>query len=668
MPGVRVPAAPPRPVAARTLRRRRARRPAAWRALLRPRVQLPLLLVATTLAMVLVWQVRLPFTYDLGSRYDDPYLTGFHASEVAPDTGLPFRWTRDRAALAIPGFGATDATLTLRLQGARPVGEAPPTIAITLGEVPPTTLALAAEPRDYTFDVPATAFRDGGLRIAIDAPTYRPPGDRRDLGVIATRVALRDASGASGLVAPPLGVLGVALLAVLCAYGAIVLTLGSAPGGALAGWLVASALVACALGPRFLLAGYAPALAALVALGTVASGLTWLGLRWLRRRFGWASSERALGGAALLAGANLLILLIGMRHPLYRSSDLLLNVHRLEFVQRGEWVFTLALPGERALEAPYPPLFYAVMLPFSYIVADKALLVEVVAALAVAGGALLTFALARRATGADAPALWAAGIYAVLPITYAMASAGNFANLFGQGIATAYLVALVLAWGRWARPLVALGLTIGLTLALLGHFGVFLSLLVALPLLVLVSLTRGREARTQALALAGSVVVALALSWAVYYRFHSELLLGHVGAFLGGDTNARGGSAATVTLAQRLRNEWGGLLLWWGWPALPLLLAGSNGLRRLRPSPAVPLVITWLGTAVPFLLAALVAGLSVRFHLFVAPALAVVAGWALWQLWRSHRLLGPLVSLTIGAIWLWQGMSYWVDRVLHAYH
>ena len=330
-----------------------------------------------------------------------------------------------------------------------------------------------------------------------------------------------------------------------------------------------------------------PALALLIGLGTlVTRSASPPACGWLRSRNGWAASERGLGGATLIAGANALALLIGMRHPQFRSSDLMLNVHRLEFVQRGEWIFTLALPGPRALEAPYPPLFYAVMLPLAALIPDKIILVEVVATLVMAAGALLTFALARRLTGSDGAALWAAGAYAVLPITYNLASAGNFANLFGQGVATAYLVALLLTWGRWTRPAVAVSLTIGLTLALLGHFGVFLSLCATLPLFVWSSSCCGREGRQQALGLAGSFVVALILSWAIYYHFHNALLLGHLRDFLGGETNARGGAVAEATLAERFRSEWANLLLWWGWPALPLALAGSNVLRRASPSPA----------------------------------------------------------------------------------
>ncbi len=647
--------------------RRRQPALAAARQLLRPRYHLPLLLLVTALALTFAWQVRAPLTLAIGGPDDTPYLTGFNDGEAVQGTDQRFRWTRDRATITFPGFGATDAALTLALQGSRPGGTPLTALGVTLGDGARQTLSLRPELRDYTLAVPASAFRDGGLTVTLDTPTYRPSGDRRDLGVVVTAASLRDA-GTNSLVAPPLGTLGLALLAVLCAYGAFALALRSPLAGMLAGWPTALAFLIFALGPRDMLTLYAPALAVLIGVTTLAVLALAAALVRLGRRRGWASGERALGGLALIGGLNALALLVGMRHPQFRSSDLLLNVHRLEFVGRGEWVFTLALPGARALEAPYPPLFYAVMLPFSWLIDDKALLVEVFAALACALGTTLTFALARRVCDEDGAALWAAVVCALVPITYGLASAGNFANLFGQGIATAYLVALVLTWGHWRRPAVAAALTVGLTLALLGHFGVFLSLLVTIPLLVIVLIVRGGTTmHGQALALLGSFVAAVFLSWAIYYHFHNDLLFGHVSSFLGGDTNARGG-AAGATSGQRLRNEWNGLLLWWGWPVLPLALIGINLLRRSRGGPQLTLALTWLGTALPFLALAVIAGLSVRFHLFAAPALGVVIGWALWRFWQLHRVVGPALCIAITLLWGWQSMAYWVDRVLHAYH
>ncbi|HEX5502877.1 MAG TPA: hypothetical protein VFW96_09650 [Thermomicrobiales bacterium] len=652
-------------------RRRRAAPALSLTRLLDPRRHLPALLLVAALATLFCWQARRPFALAVGAPNDDPYLSGFQAAEVAPGGALAYRWTTGRATIAIPGYGATAATLTLRLQGARPDGAPPPAVRVAVGNRPPVALQLTPELQDYQLAVPPAAFDGGDLRVTLDAPTFRPAGDRRDLGVLVAGVELRDAGAPAGLVAPPWRALGTVLLLVLLAYAVPALALGAPVAGAAAGWAALVALAVFALRSRFELARYAPALCLVAAGVGVATLVAAWALRAGGRRWGWAASPRALGGAALIAGVLLLALLVGMRHPQFRSSDLVLNVHRLEFVRHGDWVFTLALPGPRALEAPYPPAFYAAMLPFSYVVGDGALLVEATAAAAIVAGALLTFALARRLTGADGAALWAAGISAVVPITYAMVSAGNFANLFGQGLADAYLVALILSYGRWRAWPVAAGLTALLVAAFLGHFGVFLSLLVAVPLGIVALLACGRDgaARGQAGALAASFAVALVAAFALYYRFHAALLLGYARDALGGRLDARGGAVAQPGLLSRLRGEWDGFLLWWGWVALPLGLGGAVSLWRARRSPQLALALAWLATAVVFVLVELVAGLSVRYHLFVLPPLAVAAGWLLWLLWQRRRYYaGPALALALGAFWLWQGLVLWVDRVLHAYH
>ena len=100
-----------------------------------------------------------------------------------------------------------------------------------------------------------------------------------------------------------------------------------------------------------------------------------------------------------------------------------------------------------------------------------------------------------------------------------------------------------------------------------------------------------------------------------------------------------------------MRGVWDAAILWWGWPALPLLLAGLALLRRdVKRSPALTIALTWLASAVVFVLVETAAGLSVRYHLFVLPALALVAGWALWRLWRWRPYAGAALSLLLGGL------------------
>jgi hypothetical protein len=652
--------------AVRTARKRRRR--LDWQRWLAPRVQLPTILVVTALAVCFAWQVRQPFALAVGTADAAPYLTDFHEPEATGDGSLSYRWTQGDAQVSIPGYGATGATLTLRLLDGRPPGAPPPDLRVTLGDGSPISLPLGAGLHEYTVPVPASAFQDGGLLVRLQTATFRPPGDTRDLGIAVAGVALRDAGGANGLVLPPLRDLGALLLCVLAAYAASAFLLQSPLAGTVAGWSTAVVLLVFALHARFALALFAPRLAATVAFGAGLALLTALVAWLLRDRCGWGSSRRALGGAALLTGVNFLALMLGMRHPQFRSSDLLLNVHRLEFVQRGEWIFTLPLPGPRAIEAPYPPLFYAVMLPFSWLLHDSVLLVEATAALAVAAGVVLTFALTRALTGEDAPALWAATVYTVPPVAFIMASAGNFANLFGQLPATAYLVALTLTYERWRQPTVAAGLTILLFLGFLGHFGVFLSLLVTVPLIAVALALTGKEGRGQALALLASFVIALVAAFAIYYRFHAALMLDTVRDFLSGNLNARGGTVAASTPWQRLVKEWGDVRLYWGGLALPLGIGGAIVLWRAHRSSRLLIALVWLAACLPFAAGDLVASVSVRYFLFAAPALGLAAGWALARIWRLHRLAGPLLSLCLCVGWAWPTLITWTDRVLHAYH
>ncbi|HET8631105.1 MAG TPA: hypothetical protein VFL91_27095, partial [Thermomicrobiales bacterium] len=265
----RAPAAEPAQAAAalgpaarpRIVRRRRRDSPALSLArLLDPRLHLPALLLVAALATLFCWQARRPFALAVGAPNDDPYLTGFQAAEVAPGGALTYRWTTGHAVITIPGYGATAATLTLRLQGARPDGAPPPAVRVTVGNQPPATLQLTPDLRDYQLAVPPAAFDGGDLRVTLDAPTFRPAGDRRDLGILVAGANLRDAGAPPGLIAPPWRVLGMVLLLALLAYAVPALALGASVAGPAGGWAALVALVVFALRTRFELARYAPAL------------------------------------------------------------------------------------------------------------------------------------------------------------------------------------------------------------------------------------------------------------------------------------------------------------------------------------------------------------------------------------------------------------------------
>jgi hypothetical protein len=177
--------------------------------------------------------------------------------------------------------------------------------------------------------------------------------------------------------------------------------------------------------------------------------------------------------------------LLGVAHPQFLSSDLTMNVHKLEEIRQGRWLQTMALPGTSALPAPYPPAYYAVLLPLVSLLDRDALwpLVTHSGALLLVGLAATAYAIGARA-GGPAAGLWAALLHGFAPAGFLLVSQGNFANIFGQAAAGLVLLLLALL-PDWRRPLAALAIVAAIALACLGHFGIFLSLLLAVPAMAL---------------------------------------------------------------------------------------------------------------------------------------------------------------------------------------
>lgn len=117
---------------------------------------------------------------DLGVAAD-----GFHAAEPLPTGGG--RWTKERATLFLP---AAPGTWSLTLGAARPEpvlatvrwGRRGEASQVRVWEQTSVTMAVAVE--DLT--------PGGGLSITIDAPTFRPERDARDLGVFVFRLARKE--------------------------------------------------------------------------------------------------------------------------------------------------------------------------------------------------------------------------------------------------------------------------------------------------------------------------------------------------------------------------------------------------------------------------------------------------------------------------------------------
>ena len=111
--------------------------------------------------------------------------------------------------------------------------------------------------------------------------------------------------------------------------------------------------------------------------------------------------------------------------------------------------------GRSALPAPYPPAYYALLLPFMPFLDAGARwpLVTHSSALLLTGLAAVAFVVAARAAG-PAAGLWAATLHGFAPAGFLLVSQGNFANIFGQA-AAGLLLLLLATLPDWRRPLAA---------------------------------------------------------------------------------------------------------------------------------------------------------------------------------------------------------------------
>jgi hypothetical protein len=366
----------------------------------------------------------------------------------------------------------------------------------------------------------------------------------------------------------------------------------------------------------------------------------------------------------LILWAVALANLLGVAHPQFRSSDLTMNVHKLEEISQGLWLQTMALPGRSALPAPYPPAYYAVLLPFMPFLDAGARwpLVTHSSALLLTGLAEVAFVVAARAAG-PAAGLWAAALHGFAPAGFLLVSQGNFANIFGQA-AAGLLLLLLATLPDWRRPLAATGIVAAMMLAFLGHFGVFLSLLLAVPAMALFVATLPPAGRRRALTLLGLFAAALLLAFLIYYRHYVGLAVEVAGRIAA--ARAGGGGADTLGWNAGLAPEWNRVVQSLGWLGLPLAAAGVVGLWRGR-SEAGRLTLGWLAASALFALVGLGLGLSVRYQFFALLGLAVAGGWAL--AWLGRRgWPGVILAGALAAVWVVGGLTFWYGRVLTYLH
>ncbi len=210
-------------------------------------------LIASTLLVLLAYQVRPSYNIVFGTPTDVPLLDGFHTGEFVPqNTNLgyrTFRWMEGYGRVTFADVGTQPFTAILTVNGARPAGQVPPMLRVQvagsalLDVQPPPALST------YTFTVPANlvAAGNGSFTLELSANAFHVKGDARELGIITTRLALQPAPDAPLVVKPQTSVVllviatstMLALLLALLGWG----WLGVGVGGSVPGLLAAGLLI-----------------------------------------------------------------------------------------------------------------------------------------------------------------------------------------------------------------------------------------------------------------------------------------------------------------------------------------------------------------------------------------------------------------------------------------
>jgi hypothetical protein len=686
-----------------------------------PRTLLWLVAAAFVAAAVLTaaYQVRPMYRIGIGdTAHDTPLIAGFNAPErqSAADGGARYRWTRERGQITFPGIGRGAVAVDLLLNGS--INPAPETQVLANGAAI-ATLHLTPDFRPYHIEIPASLMTHGTLELTLATNPFTPRGDRRTLGIVVQSVTVRPQG--AGFALPParialsfwIGAVCVALALAVAGFGGLSAFAGAmVAAGGMAAFLVRNRL--------FLTVDAGGVVRAGVLMLAVTAFIRFV-FAPLCRRAGLATTARDARWLALIAGAVLALRFAGVLHPDIVIVDLKFHLHRFADVAD---MHRLLLPiqsaefgGRTVLYAPTPYLF---MLPFSWVIHDRVLLLFLFSLGVDLARFCALWLVTRRVTRDLLTANLVVLTMALMPVGWIVYSWGTFANIFAEGMLTLLFALLALGYDRLAGPhrwrwCAAFAAVICLTL--LAHVGVFVltALTVALystarlafaslPMRSSFRARRGERIAVSLFLLAG--LAAALVAFALFYRFPArDLLAGQHAASVDQEaTNTQpapvnhvyrtGGATpddriglpavATTHLSVALvREAWEMSYAFYRvWPVITciagcVLLWRSRRAERVDAASAVfspgdhrramaLTIAVWMAVAAIMLVVGIVTRLYVRYPLFALPAIAFGSGVAL--AWLVRRMWwGGYVATVLLALSAITTLLMWYDRIVYAF-
>jgi len=586
-----------------------------------------------------------PECYTAG-LFDWPYLLGFNAEpefwtppEGCAKATAAYRWAFGHAAIVVPHIGRAPRAFHLGVLQGQP--ERPVVLSDWSSHgAALLTVPIERAPRVYSVLLPAA----DGIDVAFRTPTYQGPNDARELAFAV------DAAGAEALArsAPSWGLLVPLGLMVGLVYAAL-RRVGVAERWATAGGILLVACLAALLALQrtalTLLAARLPWLVLAAAVLLLALSLVLAGLASRLRLVLAGNEARAIAGLIAVAW---LVRCLGLLHPHALSSDLGLNENNLKGTIQGYIFNEENLPSEAGGgSAPYPPAQYVMLAPLTLFGFGYRTLLLVANALidSLAIGALW---LMVRASGFPfAAAAFAGGLYIFAEPLLGSMSVGEMANVWGQALATFAIAALVLWRERHVASAVAAAV---LAVALLGHLGVFASLLVFVAAYgVLLLLARQTDWARYALI----VLAAGAVAFGLYYS-------AQLGTIMEMDPPPPPTNSLVQRIGYQLEDLWRPLATI---GPLATLLGIAGAVLAWRAETKLGLLLAaWWASALLSWATLLSSQQALRWEAFVYPAVAIGGGIALGALWRRGAAPRALACLLAAAA-LVQGAVMWAQRI-----
>jgi hypothetical protein len=360
------------------------------------------------------------------------------------------------------------------------------------------------------------------LTLTFQATAFRAPGDRRELGVLVSRVQVQPAGG---FALPP-------ARTSLSLWGAIMLLMVALLAVGLRGWEAATASLALIVGGALLLArnrlfitlGAGPWLR-VAALTLLLASILRFAVPPIMRRLGIAGGLWEARWLLAAVAGIFAVRLGGLYHPTMIVSDLIFHVHRFEdVIVRHIWYQEVPALYDKNRPVPYPPGAYLLFAPFAPFARNRADLLTIGTQLLDASRIVVIGLVVWTATRDRIAAACATFLAGIVPIAFMLFSWGNLTNAVGEWALTLLFALFALRADRLRRPWLALSFVAVVLLALLSHIGVAITtvaLLVAAFAVWLGVLLRQRRAPWRdrdfltALGLAG---VAGLLAFALFYR------------------------------------------------------------------------------------------------------------------------------------------------------